>query len=64
MGFEPSGDLVGPSGAVGSRRPRRRAPVHAVGMLAPLIPGHIGCIVIGPDRSQVLARAVPDPLAD
>jgi hypothetical protein len=37
--------------------------VHAVGSLAPLIPGAIGCIVIRPDGTRVLARAVPDPLA-
>jgi hypothetical protein len=38
--------------------------VHAVGLLDPLIPGHVGCIVIRPDGSRTLARAVPDPLAD
>jgi hypothetical protein len=32
-------------------------------MLDPLVPGCIGCIVIRPDGSRVLARAVPDPLA-
>jgi hypothetical protein len=37
--------------------------VHVVGSLAPLIPGAIGCIVIKPDGSRSLARAVPDPLA-
>jgi hypothetical protein len=37
--------------------------VHAIGSLAPLIPGHIGCIVIRPDGSRYVARAVPDPLA-
>jgi hypothetical protein len=37
--------------------------LHAVGSLAPLIPGHIGCIVIRPDGSRTLARAVPDPAA-
>jgi hypothetical protein len=37
--------------------------VHVVGSLAPLAPGHIGCIVLRPDGSRVLARAVPDPLA-
>jgi hypothetical protein len=37
--------------------------VHAVGSLAPIVPGHIGCIVIRPDGSRVLARAVRDPLA-
>jgi hypothetical protein len=38
--------------------------VHAVGTLAPLIEGFIGCIVIRPDGSRVLARAVADPLAE
>lgn len=37
--------------------------VHAVGSLDPLIPGAIGCIVIRPDGSRYLARAVPDPQA-
>jgi hypothetical protein len=37
--------------------------VHAVGSQAPLVDGAIGCIVIRPDASRVLARAVPDPLA-
>jgi hypothetical protein len=37
--------------------------VHAVGSLDPIIPGHVGCVVIRPDGSRVLARAVPDPLA-
>jgi hypothetical protein len=37
--------------------------LHAVGTLAPLVDGFIGCIVIRPDGTRVLARAVPDPLA-
>lgn len=37
--------------------------VHAVGSLALLVPGYIGCVRILPDGSRVLARAVPDPLA-
>jgi hypothetical protein len=37
--------------------------VHAVGLLDPVVPGHVGCIVIRPDGSRYLARAVPDPLA-
>jgi hypothetical protein len=37
--------------------------LHAVGSLAPRVPGHIGCIVIKPDGSRYVARAVPDPLA-
>jgi hypothetical protein len=36
--------------------------LHAVGSLAPIVPGHIGCIVIKPDGSRYVARAVPDPL--
>jgi len=38
--------------------------LHAVGSLAPIIEGAIGCIVIRPDGSRYLARAVPDPLAE
>jgi|SRR5918994_6411634 hypothetical protein len=38
--------------------------VHAVGSLDPIVPGHIGCIVIRPDGSRYVARAVPDPLAE
>jgi hypothetical protein len=37
--------------------------VHAVASLAPLIEGHVGCIVIKPDGSRHLARVIPDPLA-
>jgi hypothetical protein len=36
--------------------------VHVVGSLAPLADA-IGCIVIRPDGSRVLAQAVRDPLA-
>ena len=35
----------------------------AIGLLDPLVPGHVGCIVIRPDGSRYLARAVRDPLA-
>jgi hypothetical protein len=38
--------------------------VHAVGTLGSFIPGHVGRIVIRPDGSRFLARAVPDPLAE
>ena len=31
--------------------------------LAPIIEGHIGCVVIRPDGSRYLARVMPDPLA-
>jgi hypothetical protein len=37
--------------------------VHAVGSLAPFHPGFVGCIVIKPDGTRVLAEATPDPLA-
>jgi hypothetical protein len=39
------------------------ANVHAVGTLDPIVPGHVGCIVIRPDGSRYGARVVPDPLA-
>jgi hypothetical protein len=38
--------------------------VHAIGSLAPIIDGYIGCIVIKPDGSRYVAQAVPDPLAE
>jgi hypothetical protein len=38
--------------------------VHAVGMLDPLVPGCVGCIVIKPDGTRYLARVEPDPLAE
>ena len=37
--------------------------VHVVGSMAPLIPGHIGSIVIKPDGTRRMARVMPDPLA-
>jgi hypothetical protein len=37
--------------------------VHAVGTLDPIVPGHVGCIVIRPDGSRYVARVMPDPLA-
>ena len=37
--------------------------VHAVGTVDPIVPGHVGCVVIRPDGGRVLARVVPDPLA-
>ena len=37
--------------------------VHAVGSLQPLAPV-VGCIVIRPDRTRVLAHVMPDPLAE
>ena len=36
--------------------------MHAVGSLQPLAPA-VGCIVIKPDGSRYVARAVADPLA-
>ncbi len=38
--------------------------MHAVGTVTPIIPGHLGCIVIRSDDSRYLARVVPDPLAE
>jgi hypothetical protein len=38
--------------------------VHAIGSTAPLIEGHVGCVVIRPDGSRYLARTVADPLAE
>ena len=37
--------------------------LHAVGALAPMIPGYVGCIVIRPDKTRQLAHVEPDPLA-
>ena len=37
--------------------------LHAVGTLAPMFPGYVGCVVIGPDGTRRLARVVPDPLS-
>jgi hypothetical protein len=38
--------------------------VHAVGSLAPIVDGYVGCIVIRPDGSRVLAHVEGDPLAE
>jgi hypothetical protein len=38
--------------------------VHAVGTLAAIIEGYVGCIVIRPDGSRYLARVERDPLAE
>jgi hypothetical protein len=38
--------------------------VHAIGLMDPLVPGHVGCVVIEPSGRRYLARAVPDPLAE
>jgi hypothetical protein len=37
--------------------------LHAVGTMAPLIEGFVGCVVIRPDSSRKLAHVEPDPLA-
>ena len=37
--------------------------LRAVGSIAPLVPGHVGCVVIRPDRRRYLAQVQPDPLA-
>lgn len=42
---------------------QERWPLSCRGSLAPIVVGYIGCIVIRPDGSRYLARAVPDPLA-
>ncbi len=36
--------------------------VHAVESMAPAFPA-VGCVVIRPDRTRVLAQVMPDPLA-
>ena len=38
--------------------------MHAVGSLAPIVEGYVGCIVIRADGSRYVARTVPDPLAE
>ena len=38
--------------------------LHAVGSLAPIAEGYVGCTVIRPDGGRYLARVVPDPLAE
>jgi hypothetical protein len=42
----------------------RRCSSIAIGLLDPLVPGDVGCVVIEPDGIRRLARAVPDPLAE
>jgi hypothetical protein len=37
--------------------------VHAVGSLAPLIEGNVGCVVIRPDGGASSLTRGPDPLA-
>jgi hypothetical protein len=53
----------GIDGGDGAFFANRGEDVHAVGSLAPIVDGYIGCIVIRPDGSRYVARAVPDPLA-
>lgn len=36
--------------------------LHVIGTLDQIVDDHIGCIVIKPDGSRYVARAVPDPL--
>jgi hypothetical protein len=38
--------------------------VHAVGSLDPIVPGHVGLIVIDRGGGRRVASAVPDPLAE
>jgi hypothetical protein len=54
------GGIDGGSGAFFANRGED---VHAVGSMAPMVPGHVGCIVIYPDGSRELAHVEPDPLA-
>jgi hypothetical protein len=42
----------------------RGVDLHALGTLDPLVPDHVGCIVIQPDGSRYLARVEPDPLVE
>lgn len=37
--------------------------MHAVGSLAPIAYGYVGCIVITPDGSRYIAHVEPDPFA-
>jgi hypothetical protein len=37
--------------------------LHAIGSLAPVVEGTLGCFVIKPDGSRYLAYTMPDPLA-
>jgi hypothetical protein len=53
----------GIDGGDGAFFANRGEDVHAVGSMAPLVPGAIGCIVIGPDKTRKLAHVEPDPLA-
>jgi hypothetical protein len=54
---------TGPLNLLSSSVPPAAIGVHVVGVFAPIVEGYIGCIVIRPDGSGYLARAVPDPLA-
>jgi hypothetical protein len=54
----------GIDGGEGAYFANYREDVHAVGSLAPIVPGHVGCIVSGPDGSRRLAHVVRDPLAE
>jgi hypothetical protein len=52
---------VGSTGCDGAYFANAGDDVHAVGTLDPIVPGYVGCIVIGPDGSRRLARAAePD----
>jgi hypothetical protein len=54
---------AGSTGGSGAFFANHGEDVHAVGSFDPLVPGHVGCVVIRPDGSRTLARAVPDPAA-
>jgi hypothetical protein len=53
----------GIDGGDGAFFANRGEDVHAVGSVPPLVPGQVGCVVIRPDGSRILAPEQPDPLA-
>ena len=55
---------VGSTGGSGAFFANAGDDLHAVGSMDPLVPGHVGCIVIRPDGSRQLARVVRDPLSE
>jgi hypothetical protein len=56
-------DGVGVDGGTGAFFATAGEDLHAVGTMAGLIDGFVGCVVIRPDGSRELARVEPDPLA-
>jgi hypothetical protein len=57
-------DRGGIDGGTGAYFANAGEDVHVVGSVEPLIPGHVGCIVIAPDGSRRIARVMPDPLVE